>query len=178
MISWLRLFWTSCQILFVYLKESCSTMWIRRIGMWWRWLWQTMECPDEVDARSSSCLSSTTMWTRRSTRRWPLPPPSICQSVHSSAYSMPGILTATMLSLRLIHWVSFLLWHFKSTIGIKFNLLSDNASILATLTLLPNGVLILQQSLTAFENSFNFTVLLTDDGKSCNETGKINESFI
>ncbi len=44
---------------------------------------------------------------------------------------------------------------------------ANNVNVLNTINLQSNGVLRLSASLTVFEKSFNFTVLLTDDGSSC-----------
>jgi hypothetical protein len=43
----------------------------------------------------------------------------------------------------------------------------NNQDVLNTLDLQPDGVLKLKSSLTIFDKSFTFTVLLTDDGSSC-----------
>lgn len=56
---------------------------------------------------------------------------------------------------------------------------ANNVNIINTIDLQSNGVLKLRSSLTIFEKSFNFSVLLTDDGSSCdasNSTRIIKQS--
>jgi hypothetical protein len=50
---------------------------------------------------------------------------------------------------------------------------SNSASILNTISVEPSGVVKLKDSLTNFDKSFMFSVLLRDDGSSCAGTGEI-----
>jgi len=51
---------------------------------------------------------------------------------------------------------------------------SDSADIANTIDVQSNGVIRLRGSLTVFEKSFDFKVLLTDDGSSCDASGNLN----